>query len=1145
MRRLSKSIADLKLRYDVVVVGSGYGGGVAASRLARCGKRVAVLERGREFSIGDFPDRLIEAQEQFQVSRNGAHIAGSRLGLYDLRLGNDVHVFLGCGLGGGSLINANVSLPPDPRVWADPAWPKGIAGDTTRQEGFARANEVLRPVPLPETKDVAKLKALEVSGNALHRDVVRPPINVVFEREVNYAGVEQPACTYCGDCCAGCNVGAKSTVQVTYIADAYNHGAEIFTEIRVSHVRSERGRWRIHFDPLGHEREKFAAADQSITADVVILAAGTLGSTEILLRSRAQGLPVSEHLGERFTGNGDVLAFAYNNNVAVNGIGVGEPPIAHTGPVGPCITGLIDLRNTEKFEDGMVIEEGSIPSGLAPVLPALMAAGAAHFGQDTDKGILDSLEEQGRERQSLLFGPYQGAVHRTQTYLIMGHDDGAGRIGLNEDKLEVSWPHLADQPVFEAAERVLKKATQATGGTFVRNPLSDTVLGNSLITVHPLGGCVMGEDRTRGVVNHKSQVFNAHPDAAANAVHAGLYVCDGSIIPRPLGVNPLLTITALAERAMIHLARDYGWTFSDAPNTHAPLLVAAPEGRGSLDPAGVEFTERMAGFISPDVTLPHETAARRGRDAGTPLSFTVTVLVDDVDRFVDEKQHSGRIIGTVECPSLSPEPMSIFDGTFNLMRMDADAVETKHFDYRFSFAARDGREFYLEGYKVVRSDADLDLWRDTTRLYIDIGTGGKGQTGHFARGMLEIAPSDFYVQMQTLKGFGGADNPDRLRAVAKFGRFFSRELFDTYGGVLSRPGRYDAVHARKKRTLRAPEPEIHLTKTSDGKILKLTRYRGGNKGPLVLSHGLGVSSLIFSIDTIETNLLESMVAAGYDCWLLDFRASVDLPYASELWTGDDVATKDYPAAIAKVRAVTEQSSVQVLAHCFGATTFSMAMLAGLQGVRSAVISQIATDYVVPFYPQRVLAHLRAPSFLDILGIDVVDARATSADGLSERIIDKILQVIVPVPRKQRIHDATSTRITALYGRLYQIEQLNELTVASGLAEMFGEANIDAFKQLALFARSGRVLDHEGKDVYLPNIRRLSLPITFIHGAENACFLPQSTERTFARLSEANGRQLYDRHVIPGYGHIDCIFGKNAARDVFPLIVAHFDKTATS
>jgi cholesterol oxidase len=1143
MRRLSKSIADLKLRYDAVVVGSGYGGGVAASRLSRCGKRVAVLERGREFAIGDFPDRLVEAQEQFQLSRDGARISGSRLGLYDLRLGNDIHVFIGCGLGGGSLINANVSLPPDPRVWDDPVWPREIAADQTRQEGFARASEVLRPVPYPDATPLHKLKALEASGNALSRDVVRPPINVTFERQVNYAGVEQPACTLCGDCCAGCNVGSKSTVQVTYLADAFNHGAEIFTEMRVTHVRPERGRWRVFFEPLGHEREKFAAAEQSITADVVVLAAGTLGSTEILLRSREEGLALSDRIGERFTGNGDVLAFAYNNNVAINGIGVGDPPIAVTDPVGPCITGLIDLRNTQRLEDGMVIEEGSIPSGLAPLLPALMAGGAASFGQDMDKGILDALEERARQRQSLLFGPYQGATYRTQTYLVMSHDDAKGRITLENGKIKVSWQGVAGQPIFKAAEHNLKKATHATGGTFVRNPLSDTLLGNNLVTVHPLGGCVMGQDRAQGVVNHKCQVFDGHPDAGPGAVHAGLYVCDGSVVPRPLGVNPLLTITALAERAMIHLARDRGWAFTDAPKLDAPLLIAAPEGRGKLEPAGVEFTERMAGYISPAVTLPHETAARRGEEAGTAFSFTVTVLIDDVDRFVDEKEHRGRIIGSVDCPSLSPEPLEIFDGVFNLMRVDEAAVETKRFDYRFSFGARDGSEYYFEGHKVVRSDAELDLWRDTTRLYVDIGKGATAQLGHVARGMLEIAPNDFYVQMQTLKGTGGQDAADRLRAVAKFGRFFSRELFDTYGGVLARSGRYDVVNPRKKRTLSVPEPETHLARTSDGKILRLTRYRAGRKGPLVLSHGLGVSSLIFSIDTIEPNLLEYLAAAGYDCWLLDYRASVDLPYARELWTADDVATRDYPAALTKVRTVTGSPTVQVLAHCFGATTFSMAMLAGLEGVRSAVISQIATDYVVPWFPQRLLAYLRAPALFELLGIDVVNARATTADGPLERALDEALQLIVPVPRKERTHDATSNRITALYGRLYQLDQLNNATVASGLAEMFGEANIEAFKQLALFARRGRVLDRDGNDVYLPHLDRLALPILFIHGAENACFKPESTERTLQRLSEANGRQLYERHVIPGYGHIDCIFGKNAATDVYPLIVAHLDKTA--
>jgi len=93
----------------------------------------------------------------------------------------------------------------------------------------------------------------------------------------------------------------------------------------------------------------------------------------------------------------------------------------------------------------------------------------------------------------------------------------------------------------------------------MRNPASERILGGNLMTVHPLGGCTMGADRASGVVNHKGQVFDAGKSADPNAVHTGLYVCDGAVIPCPLGIHPLLTITALAERAMIHLIRDHGW----------------------------------------------------------------------------------------------------------------------------------------------------------------------------------------------------------------------------------------------------------------------------------------------------------------------------------------------------------------------------------------------------------------------------------------------------------------------------------------------------------------------------------------------------------------------------------------------------------
>ena len=1142
MRRLSRPIADLKMQYDAVVVGSGYGAGVAASRLARSGLRVAVLERGREFRIGEFPDRLAEAREQMQT-RIGDRKIGSDLGLFDLRLGRDMHVLLGCGLGGGSLINANVALPPDERVWDDPVWPKELAEGPTRQIGFTRAREMLQPVPFPGHRLLPKLKALETAGQAIGKTAQRPPINVTFQRHVNHANVEQPECTLCGDCCSGCNVGAKNTVQVTYLADAVNHGAEIFTELRVSHVKHERGRWRVHFEPAGNARDKFGSPEQSLSAEIVVLGAGTLGSTEILMRSREHGLNVSAELGQRFTGNGDVLAFAYNNDVPINGVGFGHPPTANPGPVGPCIAGMIDLRNSEKLEDGIVIEEGAIPSGIASILPTMMAGGAAAFGVDTDFGVEDEINEAARVSQSLIFGAYKGAVNHTQTFLVMAHDGASGVMTLNDDRLEVSWPGVTDLPIFEAIGEKLYAATAATGGTFTRNPLTTTFLGNNLITVHPLGGCAMGSDSERGVVNHKCQVFDTTPGASPKAVHKGLYVCDGAVMPRSLGVNPLLTISALAERAMIHLAADYGLTFDSAAKKDAPVVMAGPIDPDAPKSAGVEFTERMSGFIAPEPNITHETAYAKGKQGDHAFSFTVTVMIDDVDHFIDDRAHPGRLIGTVDCPALSPEPLDIFNGTFNLMRADKDSVETKRFEYAFSLAARDGKTYRFKGIKIVRSDAQLDLWRDTTQLFVDLFEGLENDAGPVARGVLRIKPADFARQMQTIKGTDGRDAADRMRAAAKFGRFFGRELFDTYGGILVRSARHDSAVQRKKRNLRVPEPEVHLVKTQDGKLLRLTRYQGGTKGPVMFAHGLGVSSLIFSIDTIDTNMLEYMVTAGYDCWLLDFRASVDLVHATEQWTADDVAAYDYPAAVAKIRAVTGAPSVQVIAHCFGATTFSMAMLAGLEGVRSAVISQISTDYVVPFYPQRMLAHLRAPTLFDLIGLDVVNARATTDDPVWQRAVDWMLRVLAPVPRKERNQSATSARITALYGRLYDIDQLNKDTFQHGLPEMFGEANIAAFRQLALFARKGTVLDKNGEDAYLPHVNRMAIPTLFIHGANNACFRPESTVRTVRRLTEANGNGLYERREIPGHGHIDCIFGKNAAIAVFPLIRRHLDATA--
>ena len=342
---------------------------------------------------------------------------------------------------------------------------------------------------------------------------------------------------------------------------------------------------------------------------------------------------------------------------------------------------------------------------------------------------------------------------------------------------------------------------------------------------------------------------------------------------------------------------------------------------------------------------------------------------------------------------------------------------------------------------------------------------------------------------------------------------------------------------RDRRALKTEAPTVHPFTAPDGTELRLTRYQGGAGGPVMLVHGLGVSSRIFATDTIETNLVEFLFARGYDVWLLDFRSSCELAAAETHYSGDAVATLDYPAAVATVRRETGAGAIDVVAHCWGATTFTMAMLAGLQGVRSGVISQISAHVFTPTMT-RIKTGLHLPQFLHALGVDSLTAYVDTHADWKDRLFDAAL-ALYPIELEERCRSPVCHRITFLYAPLYEHDQLNELT-HSCLHELFGVASIGAFEHLARISNAERIVDARGDDRYLPHLDRLAIPITFIHGAENACFLPRSTERTCEALGERNGRDLYARHEIAGYGHIDCIFGANAARDVFPRVSEHLD-----
>jgi cholesterol oxidase len=583
LARLSSPIEQLKSHYQIVVIGSGYGGGITASRMARAGQEVCILERGKEFQPGDFdkdhklikhgeyPDSLASALGEVQIDLPQRH-TGQRTALYDMRVNDELSVFLGCGLGGTSLVNANVALEAHPRVFELPEWPQGFRQTPQMlADGYKHAFDMLKPAPYPddtrpaEFPPTSKLNALKKAAVEMDEPFYRPQINVNFETfdgNLNHVGVEQHPCVGCGDCMTGCNYRAKNTVLMNYLPDAKNHGAEIFTQVSVRYLSRGDNRWLVHY--LDTASDKLDAPMKTISADIVVLAAGSLGSTEILLRSKTKGmLALSNQIGEHFNGNGDFLGFAYNCDEEMNAIGFGHRPPVDDGKerekVGPCISGIIDMRYKEPVEEGYLIEDGSIAGAFGRLLPGLFSAAAALLGKDTDGGFRDELQERAREAESIVGGPYRGAVRNTQLFLTMCHDNNKGQLKLEDDRLRIHWPDVGNQPIFRTVEERQLQATAALGGTYLKNPVANRITGNDLVTVHPLGGCVMADSADKGVVNHKGQVFSG---AAGNAVYENLYVSDGSVIPRPLGVNPLFTISAVAERACVLMAQDRGWKFN-------------------------------------------------------------------------------------------------------------------------------------------------------------------------------------------------------------------------------------------------------------------------------------------------------------------------------------------------------------------------------------------------------------------------------------------------------------------------------------------------------------------------------------------------------------------------------------------------------
>ena len=552
---------------------------------------------------------------------------------------------------------------------------------------------------------------------------------------------------------------------------------------------------------------------------------------------------------------------------------------------------------------------------------------------------------------------------------------------------------------------------------------------------------------------------------------------------------------------------------------------------------GIEFTETMRGHVSTAPTDDYETARARGEREGSLLEFTVTVSAPDLDLLIEDPAHEANLTGSVTLPALAPAPLRVQNGRFHLLVRDEARTGTRRMVYDMPLITEDGRRFRLEGFKTVHDDAGPDLWSDTTTLYVTVWQD-QGALPVVARGIARIHLADFRRQLGTMKAVGARGKLEELRTLARFGRFFLGALNEVYGGVFARPSAFNPDAApRAGRPLTCGVPEVRHFPTRDGVTLKLTRFQGGRKGPVILTPGFGTSSLAFTIDTTRQNLPEHLFEHGYDVWVLDYRASPALPSAATQFTLDDIALYDYPAAVDEVLRATGMDSVQMVAHCVGSLTLLMALAAGLEGVRSVVASQLTLHpRVAPL--NKVRSGFYVANFLTTLGVDALTTGEDDAPSWTERLYDTALR-LYPAG-KERCESAVCRRILFMYGEVFDHDQLNHAT-HEALHEMFGVANLKTFKQIARSIRTGHVVSAEGEDLYLPATDRLRLPITFLHGEHNRLFLPEGSLLTCEHLARANGEGLYDRRVIPGYAHMDCFIGKDADRDVYPVVRAALDR----
>jgi hypothetical protein len=574
----------------------------------------------------------------------------------------------------------------------------------------------------------------------------------------------------------------------------------------------------------------------------------------------------------------------------------------------------------------------------------------------------------------------------------------------------------------------------------------------------------------------------------------------------------------------------------------------------------LRFRDRMRGPVGLGSREPND-GARRGRLRRSRLAFDVAIAIEDVDAFLRDPQHVARVTGHVDCEELGGR-LKVTLGTFNLFR-DADADRTMRMRYRLFLRDDAGRDATLSGFKDIVDDPGADAWRDATTLLVRVLGGHVDEATErdapaaarltVAAGILRISAPGFLALLASMRASGGT-RPARLRARWRFAALFLGRLRSVFRGVPSHghqadfpdpfvPGAepfagYPPGTWHHPPELDGLERRILPLRALDGRDLTLHQVRGPrppSRGPVLLIHGSGVRANLFYGPPGRPSFVRALVDAGYDVWLENWRASIDLgirPY-----TLDEAARYDHPVAMDAVLEHTGARSLKVLCHCQGSTSFVITALAGLApNVTRVVSSAVSLHPMVPWASRLKLTFLRPVLawLTPIVSAQWGVRPPTPLGWLVARWAGLV---------RRECHDPVCALANYMYGAggdvLWRHANLDDET-HDWTAREFGYAPMSFVRQMARSVRAGHLvpvqrvpgLPASYVDAPLPD----ETPWTFVAGDRNRLFTADSQRRTHAWFAERQPG-LHELTILDGYGHLDLFYARDAQARAFPALLA--------